>query len=312
MSRSVTFGLVAVAGLAWFAPADLWATEYFMIITQTKGDVDDSGALVWRPGPPFDSSLDMQGMKPTREVVKEVRQRMDASGDYVHVEILSDTKPIEWKGGPPPASLLLQDARLRNGYDPKQQPTPAQLQDTTDKILKEQQERSRVLNESLTLEARKRQLDEAKARLDQARAALLGSLSAVQAAEKELDALKQQGGAENGPYTAVRKGYEDVMGGRKTFATYAEAAAWADGGTVTDRNGKVVTSPPAADPATQQAMRDAEAELQKLRAANHDGFNTYLAAKQDYQKALDAYEKENGQYKKSVDELKKQTYNPPK
>jgi hypothetical protein len=310
MARNFTCGLALATILGWFAPARLRATEYFLIITHTKGDVDDSGAAVWRPGPSFDSSLDIKGMKPTREVVQEVRKRMDASGDYVAVEVLSDTRPIEWKGGPPPASLLRQDARLRNGYDPNRQPTPQQLQEATDRLLREQEERSKLLNDSLALEDRKAQLDRAKARLDRARDDVLADRRALRAAEKELDALKQRGGKENGPYQAVKAGYEDVVGGRKTFPTYAEAAQWADGGTVTDRDGKVVTSAPSADAAAARAIQEKEAALRKRRAASQERLDTYFADKQKYEQALEAYEKQNGKYKSGVEELKKQTYNP--
>jgi hypothetical protein len=311
MSRDSAWGLAVVTVLGWFVPARIQATEYFMIIAQTKGDVDDNGAAVWRPGPSFDSSLDIKGMKPTREVVKEVRQQMDASGDYVAVEILSDSRPIEWKGGPPPASLLRQDARLRNGYDPNKQPTLEQLQQATDKLLKEQAERAKLLNESLALEDKKARLDRMKERLDRERDDLLADRRALRAAEKELNALKKRSGGEKGPYQAVKAGYEDVVGGRKTFASYAEAAAWADGGTVTDKDGKPVTSAPKADAAAAKAVRDKEEALRKRRAESQDRLAAYVANRQTYQQALDQYEKQNGKYGSGVEELKKQTYNPP-
>jgi len=84
------------------------ATDYYIILTQKKGDVDDNGAAVWRKAGSWDTQLEVQGLKKTKQVVEETRASMD-DGSYSQIQILSDIKPIEWNGGPPPENLIVKD-----------------------------------------------------------------------------------------------------------------------------------------------------------------------------------------------------------
>jgi hypothetical protein len=124
--------------------------------------------------------------------------------------------------------------------------------------------------------------------------------AAVTAAKAGLDREQAKSGG-NGPYTAVKKGYEDVVGGRKQFQTYEEAAQFADGGKITDREGKTVTGPPT--PPDPAALRKAQDDYDKARLAYDQQSATFESRKADYDKKRDKVDQDLKLIEKMIKDL---------
>lgn len=139
------------------------------------------------------------------------------------------------------------------------------------------------------LASAKQTLDGEKSRLDQERSALAEEGRSLRAEEARVRSLRQQANAGDGPYKARPSGdvvIDGVFLGYRSYPTYEGARAFAgESGTVLDRNGNGVATPPAqVDSAkldkAEDDLRERQAEykrrLEKYRQELLGGYNARL------------------------------------
>jgi DNA repair exonuclease SbcCD ATPase subunit len=166
-----------------------------------------------------------------------------------------------------------------------------------------------ALEAQLRLEREKDRLDDEKARLDNERALLIQEGRSLRDDEASLAQLKQSDSSGNGPYSAVRKGYEDVVGGRRNgISSYAEARAFAGpSGRVLDKDGNVVTEAPA----PSKEIQEKEAELARRRQDRQARIERYKNALNSHNAQVQQFEGENSTHTANISKLKEGAYNPP-